>query len=252
MSSSPTTQALQLIRQTMYGCALGTERDAGRTAERIVEKIVSQPPEQPRGSKFVYSNQGYAIAGAMLERRTGRAWEELMQSLLFGPLQMRTAGFGAPGSPDRVDQPWGHAGNYLNPEPIPPGPSADNPPAIGPAGTVHCSIGDLARYAAFHASMGATCPGLLSQVGFEELHTRAPREQYSCGWCVEPRAWGDGDVIYHTGSNTMWYCAMWVAPNADAAFVAATNCDSDFADDGCDQAIKAMLRRVLGTTNADE
>ncbi len=227
----------------------GTPQEQRR---EFVLKLVAQPIEHPRGSKFVYSNQGYAIAGAMLERRTGRAWEELMASLLFSPLKMGTAGFGAPGTGDEVDQPWGHAGSVRRPEPIPPGPGADNPPAIGPAGTVHCSIADLARYAGFHASMGATVPGLLSRVGFEELHARAPGEQYGCGWCVEPRRWGGGDVYYHTGSNSMWYCSMWVAPEKNVAFVAATNCDSDFADEGCDQAIKAMLRRVLGTTDGDE
>ncbi len=215
--------------------------------KEFVETIVAHPPEQARGSKFVYSNQGYAIAGAMLERCTGRAWEELMESMLFKPLGMKTAGFGAPGTAGEVDAPWGHAGTIRRPEPIPPGPQADNPPAIGPAGTVHCSIGDLARYAAFHASMGATAPGLLSRTAFEELHTCAPHELYACGWCVEPREWGGGSVLYHTGSNTMWYCAMWVAPEKNVAFVAATNCDSDLADDGCDQAIKAMLTRVLGT-----
>ncbi len=219
--------------------------------KEFIQKIISQPLAHPRGSKFVYSNQGYAIAGAMMERRTGRSWEELMQSMLFTPLKMTTAGFGAPGTDDELDQPWGHAGNVRRLEPVPPGPSADNPPAIGPAGTIHCSIADLAKYAAFHASMGATAPGLLSRVGFEELHARAPGEQYGCGWCVEPRQWGGGDVFYHTGSNTMWYCAMWVAPEQNVAFVAATNCDSDLADDGCDQAIKALLNRVLGTTDPD-
>ena len=217
--------------------------------KEFVEKIITQPPANPRGSKFVYSNQGYAIAGAMLEKRTGRAWEELMRTMLFEPLKMMTAGFGAPGTPGELDAPWGHAGSVRRPEPIPPGPSADNPPAIGPAGTVHCSIADLARYAAFHASMGATAPGLLSRAAFEELHARAPREQYSCGWCVEPRDWGAGDVLYHTGSNTMWYCAMWVAPEKNVAFVAATNSASDLADDGCDQAIKALLGQVLATTD---
>jgi len=219
--------------------------------KEFIQKIISLPPAEPRGHKFIYSNQGYAIAGAMLERRTGRTWEELMRSMLFIPLGMTTAGFGSPGTDDELDQPWGHAGNVRRLEPVPPGPASDNPPAIGPAGTIHCSIGDLAKYAAFHASMGASAPGLLSRVGFEELHARAPGEQYGCGWCVEPRQWGSGDVFYHTGSNTMWYCAMWVAPEQNCAFVAATNCASDLADDGCDQAIKALLNRVLGTTDPD-
>jgi hypothetical protein len=41
---------------------------------------------------------------------------------------------------------------------------------------------------------------------------------------------------------------VWVAPEQNVAFVAATNADSDFADDGCDRAIKLMISRVLGKT----
>ena len=76
---------------------------------------------------------------AFLQRlgRTGRAWEELMASLLFSPLKMSTAGFGAPGTPGEVDQPWGHAGSQRRPEPIPPGPDGDNPPAIELINVLH-------------------------------------------------------------------------------------------------------------------
>jgi hypothetical protein len=49
----------------------------------------------------------------------------------------------------------------------------------------------------------------------------------------------------HTGSNTMWYCAMWVAPSRNAAFVAATNIAIDTADDGCDAAVKELVQRTF-------
>lgn len=219
--------------------------------KEFVEKLLADPPEGPPREKFIYSNQGYAIAGAMLERRTRRSWEEMMRTMLFIPLKMTSAGFGPPGAPGAADrknasdEPWGHAGTVRHPEPVPPTPSADNPPAIGPASTVHCSIIDLAKYGAFHASMGATAPGLLRKESFKLLHRRAPGEDYALGWCVDSRDWAGGDVLYHTGSNTLWYCALWVAPGKNAAFVAATNCASDLADDACDQAVKALISRVI-------
>ena len=57
---------------------------------------------------MIYSNQGYAIVGAMLEKITGQDYETLMTEKLFKPLHMDTAGFGPPGTTDKVDQPWGH------------------------------------------------------------------------------------------------------------------------------------------------
>jgi CubicO group peptidase (beta-lactamase class C family) len=217
--------------------------------------MITRRPETPPGTKFVYSNQGYAIAGAMLERCAGESWEEMMRTMIFEPLGMQSAGFGSPGTEDEMDQPWGHIGWYVAKklEPVPPGPDADNPPAIGPAGTVHCSISDLARYCAFHAAEGRGGGStLLQPASFKKLHTREPNEDYALGWVVQKRAWGGGDVVMHTGSNTMWYCAMWVAPEKNAAFVAATNAASEFADDACDEAIKAMVVRTFGEDRAQD
>ena len=40
--------------------------------------VLAKEPAAKPGTKFVYSNQGYAVAGAMLEKITGSAWETLM------------------------------------------------------------------------------------------------------------------------------------------------------------------------------
>lgn len=215
---------------------------------RYLGGLVTRAPEIPPGTKFLYSNQGYAVAGAMLERCGGQSWEEMMQTMLFQPLGMQHSGFGAPGNEKDVDQPWGHTGTGRKPEPVPPDTSADNPPSIGPAGTVHCSIGDLAKYCAFHAAEGQSGATLLTPASFKKLHTRcAPKVDYSPGWVVQERNWGGGDVLMHTGSNTMWYAAMWVAPAQNSAFVAATNIAHEHADDGCDEAIKTLVERLYGT-----
>ena len=68
-----------------------------------------------------------------------------MVTRLFRPLGMTTAGFGAMGKPGKVEQPWqdDRAGR-----PVEPGPDSDNPPVMGPAGTVHCSLGDWGKFVA--------------------------------------------------------------------------------------------------------
>ena len=73
------------------------------------------------------------IAGAALERATSRRWEDLLREHVFAPLRMTSCGFGPPGSRALIDQPWGHdpAGTAMAPTP-----AADNPPGLGPAGTM--------------------------------------------------------------------------------------------------------------------
>jgi CubicO group peptidase (beta-lactamase class C family) len=113
-----------------------------RQRREFIEAVLSQTPETAPGTKMIYSNQGYAIIGAMLEKVTGTAWEVLITQRLFKPLHMDSAGFGPPGTVGALEQPWGHTRNLLATMPM----QAGNPPAIAPAGRVHCSLDDLARY----------------------------------------------------------------------------------------------------------
>ena len=210
---------------------------------RFVEGLLLRRPEKV--GEFTYSNQGYAIAGAMIERVTGRAWEVLMRERIFSPLLMSSAGFGAAATVGKTDQPWGHTGEGLTLTPVPPGPKADNPPAIGPAGTVHCSVRDLVRYAGWHAREGRGAATLLKPPGFTKLHTPVGGEpHYSLGWAVADRPWG-GKVLTHAGSNTMNYAVIWISPEKDAAFVAATNVAGEEATKACDEAIAALIGKVL-------
>ena len=224
------------------------QKEVGSPAQqriRFVRALLEKQPVASPGSKHIYSNQGYAIAGAMLEKVTKKPWEELMQTRLFTPLRMTSAGFGPPASRGKIDQPWGHRAGQGKLEPVPRGPGADNPPAIGPAGTVHCSIADFARYAGWHARGVRGGQLLLSGNGFATLRRAPAGQAYAMGWGVAEREWGGGATFSHAGSNTMFYAIMWVAPEKNAAFVAATNAAGPEARAACDEAVSAMIARVL-------
>ncbi len=118
----------------------------------IVVDAVSKPPDSPPGTQYTYSNLGFIIAGAVLEQLTGQSWEDVIQTRLFGPLGMASAGFGAAGAgaADTRSQPWPHKLVDGRVVAIEPSPQADNPPYLGPAGRVHVAIADWARYVALH------------------------------------------------------------------------------------------------------
>jgi len=59
----------------------------------MVKETASKPLDHPRGSKFEYSNLGYVIAGAVLERMSGKTWEELVREQIVEPLELKSAGF---------------------------------------------------------------------------------------------------------------------------------------------------------------
>jgi len=205
----------------------------------FIEAVLRQPPEAAPGTKMIYSNQGYAIVGAMLEKITGTPWEQLITDRLFKPLHMDSAGFGPPGTTDAVDEPWGHTRKLLVTTPI----QSDNPPAISPAGRVHCSLDDLARFVIFHLRPNQT-GGLLKPETLVHLHTPPDGGDYACGWVVLPRGWAGGNALMHNGSNTMWYVVMWLAPKKNFAVIAATNIAGPDAEQGCDEAASALIQGI--------
>ena len=119
------------------------------------------PLESNPGVKFAYANMNYVIAGAMLERVGGKTWEELVTERIFGPLDLRTAGFGPQASLGKIDAPVGHGEVDGKIKAFLPGPNGDNPPILGPAGTAHMSVLDFARWAGWHAGEGRRGPNLV-------------------------------------------------------------------------------------------
>jgi CubicO group peptidase (beta-lactamase class C family) len=209
----------------------------------LLEGVLSQPPAVKPGTTFQYSNAGYAIVGAMAEKVTGQAWEELMRKQLFEPLGMKSAGFGAPGSAGQIDQPWGHSPRGETFDPVEPGKNADNPAAIAPAGTVHCRLGDWAKFIVAHLAGARGTGGLLKPETFTKLHTPLAGQEYALGWGVVQRNWG-GRVLSHAGSNTMWYAVVWISPEKNFAVLIATNAGGPVAEKATDEAASALIQHL--------
>ncbi|EGF92243.1 beta-lactamase family protein [Asticcacaulis biprosthecium C19] len=182
-------------------------------------EALSGSPVGPLAGQTAYSNNGYVVAGAMIEVATGQSWEALIQDQLFKPLGITSAGFGAPGTAGKVDQPLGHLaqGASRMPAPVGPGLLNDNPMALGPAGRVHMSMADMLVYLAAHRDR----TDLLTPASWAKLHTPPFGGDYALGWVVRP----DG-AIWHNGSNTVWYGEVLVDA---AAGVVCTACGNDAA-----------------------
>jgi CubicO group peptidase (beta-lactamase class C family) len=211
----------------------------------LLRDILSTPPAAKPGSKFIYSNAGYAVAGAMMEKLTGESWESMMRKMLFAPLGMTTAGFGAPAKTPEPDQPLGHVMHGDSITAVEPGPGDDNPAAIAPAGAVHCSIGDLATYAMFHLHGTHSGRKMLESGTFRKLHAPAGVASYAMGWIVVERDWAGGTALTHTGSNTMFVATIWLAPEKDFAVVIATNLGGDRAIQACDAVAAELIQQYL-------
>jgi hypothetical protein len=88
-----------------------------------------------------------------------------------------------------------------------------------------------------------TGPLLVSAETLRKLQTPLPGDDYAFGWAVRERGWAGGRALVCTGSNTMWYADIWIAPERNMAFMAATNVGNDEAFPGCNAAITELIRR---------
>ena len=206
---------------------------------RAVQNELAKAPESKPGSTYSYSNLGYIIAAAVVEKTTGKAWEQIISDEVFRPLQMNSAGFGGSGTPGKIDQPWPHTEDG---EPTAQnGPAMDNPPVMGPAGRIHCTIQDWARFVQDQLRGARGEPALLKAESYQKLQTQPFGGEYALGWIVVSRPWGGGKVLNHCGDNTMNFANVWVAPKKDFAILVCVNQSGDKAFDASDEAVGALI-----------
>lgn len=212
----------------------GQRREAARM-------VLSAKPAKKPGSAFLYSNAGYVVAGAMIEKACGADWETLMTECVFAPLGMTSAGFGGLGTKGLVDQPWGHTAPK-KPYAVN-GPLADNPPVIGPAGTVHCTIDDWALFIVDQLRGARGLPGLLKSDSYGMLQSPHFGGEYGMGWACVQRDWAGGLALTHTGSNTMYTAVVWAAPEKDVAVLVCTN-EGKVSANAADEIVGEVLRHL--------
>lgn len=222
-------------------------------AGSIIEKrrgfaadLLSQTPIGPVGQES-YSNGGYVIAGAMMETLMSDAWESLITTYVFSPLNMSESGFGAPGEPDALTQPWGHWDEGVNFRPVSPGLEADNPQVLGPAGTIHTSLRDYANYMMAHIDGANGVDGFVTASTFATLHTPVTSGS-ALGWGVKEVDGEPGIIeLTHAGSNLRWYSVVTIVPELGVGALYVANAGGDLAAAAI-SSLDDVLRERFGNT----
>jgi D-alanyl-D-alanine carboxypeptidase len=201
-------------------------------------RVLSLPPR--RYGHFLYSNLGYTLAGAAIERICGVSYQEALGREILRPLGMASAGFGPPAD----DSPWGHRprllaygqGKAIDPASMSLPHPADNPPVMTPAGRLHVTMADWARFIRLFLRDGGD---LLSAGSLERL-TAAPagrRSFQGMGWGFPA---GDAPIAYaQQGSNLRWVATALVHRDRRKAVLIATN-------DGRRSLLRASVKWAIG------
>ncbi|WP_079064576.1 serine hydrolase domain-containing protein [Streptomyces sp. NRRL F-4489] len=198
------------------------ERTPGELRPEPADLFGERPRPHPAGRRHHYSNLGYAVLGALVERlRDGTPWGEVLRREVLEPLGMARTSLGPedPHADGWAVHPWADA---VLPEP------AHDTGLMGPAGQLWSTAEDLCRWAAF---LLRGDDRVLSGASLAEMRTPAvPPEGdgWSAGYGLGVQLlWKGGRRLAgHTGSMPGFLAAIWVDTDQDVAALALANCTS--------------------------
>jgi CubicO group peptidase (beta-lactamase class C family) len=202
-------------------------------------KLLTKP-----GEKFAYSNLGYVLLGAIVDKRSKSTWEEQLESKLFKPLRIKNWGLGGIGKKDMVEQPWSHRKDGTPIEPYSP---IDMIPLINSAGRIHITLADYQLFLAELLRLSRGEKGLLTQATAQKMFTNPyPASHHSLSGWGAFRNQEDAKrlVLTHTGSNDMNYCSVRVMPDQNAAFIVVTN-QGGPGGEACSQVADELRKRLV-------
>ncbi|RLD25471.1 MAG: hypothetical protein DRI75_13305 [Bacteroidetes bacterium] len=152
------------INETIRPIFKGTLMDR---REQFTLWILDQKSNNTMG-EFNYSNAGFVIVGAVIEKVTGNSFENEIQDRIFSPLKMKSGGFGWPVE-NAGDFAYGHIRDNRKVVPVR---YADwyLYGLANPAGGIHMSINDLSVYTREHLLGLKGKSKLLKRESFEIMH----------------------------------------------------------------------------------
>jgi D-alanyl-D-alanine carboxypeptidase len=193
------------------------------TTGELVAEIAKRPADFAPGTKQSYSNAGFILLGAVVEKATGESsWHEALTNLLLKPLDLKHTGFGSEDNllPGRVA---GYSTD--NPEHRVRNASFISISAPGAAGGLVSTADDLRHW--MRSLIGGQ---VISLADLEQMTTPAqisglaPAEPYGMGvyvWQVRGET-----MIGHTGQINGFASVLAYLPSRDISIVALGNDDN--------------------------
>ncbi len=205
----------------------------------FIKYLVKQPPSsEKKGEKFqhLYSNAGYTMASAMLERVSSKGYESLAKSMITGDLNL-SVHIGWPNgiSPD---QPWGHMIAKNKVEAFPPGHDYKLPYLITPAGDLSMTPKDYAKYTQLHLQGLRGKDNYISSEAYRHIHFG--HDGFSLG--VANAALGGKRYSGFDGSAGTFFCRSIIVPESDFAFTIMMNAGSG---SGSMEAVDRLTMRIV-------
>jgi len=190
--------------------------------DEYVARVMAAPLDSAPGARFRYSNAGYSLAAAIVERTGGVGYEQFCREHLFLPAGMRDTGYLLPKfAPGRLATGYreGNRWGTILERPM----AADGPYwNLRGNGGIHSTAGDMLRW---HIALMANT--VLTASAREKFETgyvaEGPRGlmKYAYGWSTSQSRYGK--LVEHNGGNGIFAANFCRYVDRDVALFIASN-----------------------------
>lgn len=199
------------------------ERTPGSLRPTLAHVLGETPFRHPSGRRFHYSNPGFTVLGALVERLRGAPWEEVLRREVLQPLGLyrTTVEPQAPHAQGWAVHPWA---DVMMPEP------AENLGLMTPAGGLWSTTADLARFAAFLAEGddrvlgGESVREMRTPAVASDAANVAAGSAYGLGMQIQQQ--GDRMLVGHAGSVPGFLAGLVISVEDGLAAIVLANCTS--------------------------
>lgn len=146
-----------------------------KTTEQVVASFRDLPLDFAPGEKFKYNNSGYFLLGLIIEKVTGKQYEEVVSGEIFTPLGMADSGYDWTDTvlPRRASGYVNAGGRLVNAKPM----DMQQPYA---AGSLYSTVEDLLKW-----DQALYTDRVLPAAAREAMFTPF-KDNYAYGWAVQP------------------------------------------------------------------
>jgi CubicO group peptidase (beta-lactamase class C family) len=186
-------------------------------------------PDTIPGSTYSYSNLAAGLLGVILERVSGKTYEQMVERIICKPLQMGST------VQHMNDEQRSHFVSVYN-EKGAPTPAWDLD-ALAPAGALRSTVHDLLLYA--KANLGKTKGKLDEAMSLTHKITNTRKMEVGLGW--HGATIKGQHVIWHNGGTYGSSSYLGFIPGKDIAVVVLSNCSEHV-----DEVAKKILAGMIG------
>lgn len=195
--------------------------------------LTLEPVKLDKQNPFIYSNAGYTLATLMLEKVTGKSWEQLVEKVFNKDLKLNVK-FSWPENQKRKDT-WGHSfeNGKLKPIPSTTGYHLD---FTEPAGDLNIKLKDYIKFIQLNLRGLKGDDNYLKAKTYAFIHKGV--ENYSIGWFNIYE--NNKELSTHSGTAGTYYTLVHIDRLKNIAYIIFTNSYNDDTKQG----VRLLMRKL--------